>query len=81
MKVNILNILYMYPIKKKLMMIDVLLMTSDIEQFAFLRTLEKDAFQENLCCKLGFVMSTFTETTSRCDWIIAISCPHIYKIL
>ena len=60
-------------------MIDLLLMTCAIEQFAFLKTLEKDAFQENLCCKCGLVMSTLTETTSRCDWMIAISCPHIDK--
>jgi len=42
-----------YPVhgsfEKAQVIIDVLLlMTSNIEQFAFLRSLEKDAFQENL---------------------------------
>ena len=66
---------------RELVMIDVMFVISNIQQFPLLRTLGKDTFQEHLWCKWDLVMSTFALTASRCNRILAISSPHINKIL
>ena len=66
---------------RELVMIDVMFVISNIQQFPLLRTLGKDTFQEHLWCKWDLVMSTFALTASRCNRILAISSQYINKIL